>query len=191
MNLKNVFLSTLAAISPLTAFAGGEVDFSLSNHSVRLEHDTVLVGTGAYLSTGVLYSEEDSNWAVTAGFNAVDASLANRELIGGVGFKALLLSTQVSDFSAGIGVGGFLRWQPAVMNGAGLEGQFYYSPSIMSFGDLVDAYEGVARVTYKILPQAKVFLGYHSLKGLYDLDGGSNKSEAVDSSFHVGFRLVY
>ena len=187
MNIKHLALPTLVAMSPLAAYAGGEIDFALSNNSIRLEHDAVLVGTGAYLSTGFLYSEDDNNWALTAGFNAVDATLANKELIGGIGFKGMALSTSYSDLSVGIGIGGFLRWQPDVMNGLGLEGQGYYAPNILSFGDLTDVYEVVARVTYKVLPQAKAFVGYHVLSGQYE----NNKSEDVDATFHIGFRITY
>ncbi|MEJ2045435.1 MAG: YfaZ family outer membrane protein [Reinekea sp.] len=191
MNLTKIALSSAIMLAPLAAYAGGEVDFAISNNSVRLEHAAVMVGTGAYLSTGVLYSEDAGNWAVTAGFNAVDATMANKELIGGIGFKGMMLSTSYADLSFGIGVGGFLRWQPDFMNGLGVEGQGYYAPSILSFGDLVDAYEGVARVTYKVLPQAKAFIGYHIMAGQYDLEVGANETENIDSTFHIGFRIVY
>lgn len=185
--LKKIVLPALLAVMGSNAIAGGDVDFALSNDSVRLEHSAVLVGTGAHFSTGVLYDEESGNWAVTAGFNAVDATMANEELIGGVGFKALMLSTEITDYSLGIGVGGFLRWHPDFMNGLGLEGNAYFAPSILSFGELVGAYEGVARVTYKVLPQARAFVGYHILSGDYTVD----RYASVDSSFHLGFRITY
>jgi len=180
--------------APLIAslsFGGGAIDFALSNQSVRVEHDAVLVGTGAHFSTGVLYSEESSNWAILLGFNAVDATMANKELIGGVGFKGIALSTELSDFSVGVGVGGFLQWHPDFMNGLGLEGQGYFAPSILSFGDLSTAYEAVARITYKVLPQARAFIGYHELRGFYDVNGQGSSDESVDSTFHIGFRITY
>lgn len=173
------------------AYAGGAVDFALSNESVRLEHNAVLVGTGAHFSTGGLYNEATQNWALTVGFNAVDATMANKELIGGVGFKGLLLSTEAANLSAGLGVGGFLRWQPDFMNGLGLEGQTYYAPSILSFGDLVDAYDGLFRVTYKVLPQARAFVGYHFIGGQYDIDSSKNVYANVDTTLHLGFRITY
>jgi hypothetical protein len=191
MLIKKIVCGSVLAMTGVMSFAGGAVDFALSNDSVRLEHDAVLVGTGAHFSTGGLYNENNGNWALSVGFNAVDATMANKELIGGVGFKGLLLSTELADFSAGIGVGGFLRWQPDFMNGLGLEGQGYYSPSILSFGDLVDAYDGVARITYKVLPQARAFVGYHIVGGQYDLEIGSNQTATVDSTFHLGFRITY
>ena len=185
--LKKTLVAVLATASA-SVFAGGAVDFALSDKSVRLEHDAVLVGTGAHISTGGIYNEDSGNWALSAGFNAVDATMANRELIGGVGFRGFGLHTGQSDISVAIGVGGFLRWQPDFMNGLGLEGQGYVAPSILSFGDLVDTYEGVGRLTYKVLPQARAFLGYHVLGGTY-VDG--NVWEAVDSTFHIGFRITY
>jgi hypothetical protein len=190
MKLNVLFPAMFATLVSSATIAGGAVDFALSNTSVRLEHDAVLVGTGAHFSTGVLYNEETSNWALSVGFNAVDATMANKELIGGVGFKGLVMRTEVADFGAGIGVGGFLRWQPDFMNGLGLEGQGYFAPSILSFGDLNTSYETVARLTYKVLPQARAFIGYHELRGFYDVPDETN-SASVDSTFHIGFRITY
>lgn len=185
--IKKIVASVGAALTAVVVHAGGEVDFALSNESLRLEHDAVLVGTGAHFSTGLYYNEELSNWALTAGFNAVDATMANQELIGGVGFKGMLMSTQVDDFALSVGVGGFLRWQPLFMNGLGMEGQAYYAPSILSFDDLNSSYELVVRATYKVLPQAKVFFGFHELAGTY----GNISEVEVDSTLHVGFRMTY
>jgi hypothetical protein len=188
-------IKKIAAFSALiciagTAAAGGAIDFGLSNTSVRIEHDAALVGTGAHFTVGGVYNETNQSGAVLAGFNAVDATMANKELIGGLGFKAMGLKNSVSDFSVGLGVGGFLRWQPDFMNGLGLEGQAYFSPSILSFGDLTSANEVVARITYKVLPQARVFVGYHDLRGEYNIDGEAD-SGVVDSTFHIGFRMTY
>lgn len=191
MLIRQVIACCSFVAASAASFAGGAIDFALSNESVRLEHDAVLVGTGAHFSTGGLYNESTQNWALTVGFNAVDATMANKEMVGGVGFKGLLLHTELADLSAGVGVGGFLRWQPDFMNGLGLEGQAYYAPSILSFGDLVDAYDGVFRLTYKVLPQARAFLGYHIVGGQYDLDVGKNESAVVDSTVHLGFRITY
>ncbi|WP_196157962.1 YfaZ family outer membrane protein [Reinekea sp. G2M2-21] len=187
MNIKKAIVAAVAASVAGGSFAGGAVDFSLSNTSVRLEHDAVLVGTGAHFSTGVLYSEETGNWSLSVGFNAVDATMANKELIGGVGFKGQMLSTEVSDFDVALGVGGFLRWQPDFMNGLGVEGQAYIAPSILSFGDLTEVYDGVARISYKVLPQARAFVGYHIVRGTYVADAYDD----VDSTFHLGFRITY
>lgn len=187
MKFKHICMSTALIALAGTSFAGGEIDFALSNTSVRVEHDAVLRQTGAHISVGGLYSESTQNWALTGGFNAVDATMSNKEVIGGVGFRGFLMSTEISELSLGIGVGGFLRWQPDFMNGLGLEGQGYFSPSILSFGDLTSGYEAVARLTYKVLPQARVFLGFHEITANYDVQSNVK----VDSTMHIGFRMSY
>ncbi|MBU2863216.1 YfaZ family outer membrane protein [Reinekea marina] len=181
---------TAALLMAGSAFAGGAIDFGLSNTSVRIEHDAAMVGTGAHFTVGGVYNETNQSSAILAGFNAVDATMANKEMIGGIGFKAMGLSNTVADFAVGLGVGGFVRWQPDFMNGLGFEGQAYFSPSILSFGDLTSANELVARVTYKVLPQARVFLGYHDLRGEYDISGEA-ETGLVDSTVHLGFRMTY
>lgn len=185
--IKKIIVPAILMATSTLASAGGAIDFSLANDSIRVEHDAVLVGTGAHVTTGFLYNEEESNWAVTAGFNAVDATMANQELIGGVGFKGLLISSDVKDIAFGAGVGGFFRWQPDFMNGLGLEGEAYLAPSILSFGDLTYAHELVGRVTYKVLPQARVFVGYHDITANYEQESDVK----IDSTFHLGFRMTY
>ncbi len=187
MHIKKVIYAAMLASTGSLAFAGGAIDFALSNTSVRIEHNAVLVGTGAHISTGMLYNESNQNWALSAGFNAVDATLANKEVIGGVGFKAMLMSSAAADFAVAAGVGGFLRWQPDFMNGLGLEGQAYFAPSILSFGELTSSYEAVGRVSYKVLPQARVFVGYHEITGNYV----EQSNVKVDATFHIGFRMTY
>lgn len=185
-------IATVSAVMLLTgtAIAGGAIDFGLSNTSVRIEHDAALVGTGAHFTVGGVYNETNQASAILVGFNAVDATMANKEMIGGLGFKAMGLNNQVTDFSVGLGVGGFLRWQPDFMNGLGFEGQAYFSPSILSFGDLTSSNELVARLTYKVLPQARIFLGYHDLRGEYSI-AGEAETAVIDSTFHIGFRMTY
>lgn len=184
MFLKPWLMITMAAW-PLAATAGGSLDFSLSNDSVRLEHEAVRAGTGAHITTGAVYSEESEAYAISAGFNAVDATMANKEMIGGIGFKAFAFDARELGFA--VGVGGFLRWQPDFMNGLGTEAQLYYAPDILSFNDTTGFQEVIARVTYKVLPQARVFVGWHDIAGYY-AEGGISK---VDNTFNLGFRMNY
>ncbi len=185
MRLKHWLFAT-AVWMPMAAMAGGSLDFSLSDKSVRLEHEAVRVGTGAHITTGLAYSEERQAYAFSAGFNAVDATLSNRDLIGGIGFKGFLFDAHEPGFA--VGVGGFLRWQPDFMNGLGTEASLYYAPDILSFKDVTAFQEIFARVTYKVLPQARVFVGWHEIAGYYN--GGIGKA-TVDETFNVGFRINY
>lgn len=189
MSVKTGWLVLVAAVLPLAANAGGAIDFSLSDTSVRLEHEAVRTGTSAHITTGVLYSERysssDSTFAFSAGFNAVDATLQNRELIGGIGFKGYFFEDRV-DAGGAIAVGGFLRWNPDFMNGLGAEGSLYYSPQILAFNSL-DGFQDIqARLTYKVLPQARLLIGWHDVSSYR---GSSNVK--VDNALHLGFRMNY
>ena len=188
MSIRSLVPALLLSL-PLVVQAGGSVDISLTNESVRLEHEAVRMGTGAHITTGLLYSEREEAYAVSAGFNAVDATLANRELVGGVGFKGFVFNArEIDEIGAALAVGGFLRWQPDFMNGLGAEANIYYSPSILSFRDTSAFQEIIARVTYKILPQARLFAGWHDVSAYYG--SGATKTN-IDRSFHLGFRFNY
>lgn len=188
MSIRTLVPALFLAL-PLVVQAGGSLDISLSNESVRLEHEAVRMGTGAHITTGLLYSEREEAYAVSAGFNAVDATLANRELVGGVGFKGFVFDArEINDVGVALAVGGFLRWQPDFMNGLGTEANLYYAPSILSFRDVSAFQEVIARVTYKILPQARLFVGWHDVSAYY---GSGTSQTNIDSSFHLGFRMNY
>ena len=167
-----------------SVFAGGSLDIALSQESVRIEHDATRIGTGMHLTAGMLYQENDG-YALSAGFDAVDVSNPDADLVGGLGIKGFLYDSYDPAFSAA--VGGFFRYSPDFFNGLGFEGMLYYSPDVISFNDTRSFYELVARVTYKVMPQARVFLGYQDVTADYE-DGGE---QPIDRAFTIGFRINY
>ncbi|WP_044617699.1 YfaZ family outer membrane protein [Gynuella sunshinyii] len=166
------------------ASAGGSLDIGLSQESIRVEHDATRIGTGMHLTAGMLYQEEDG-YALSAGFNAVDVSNPDSDLIGGLGIKGFVYDSHETAFSAA--VGGFVRYSPDFLNGLGFEGLLYYSPDVISFNDTRSFYELVARVTYKVMPQARLFIGYQDVTADYKEVG----EKPIDRAFTIGFRINY
>ena len=110
MRNKILHSSMVALISIFVAggaMAGGAIDLSLKTDMVRIEHEAVLVGSGAFFTVGGLFTERDASM-ISVGFNGVDTSSQNVEWNGGLGLKGFLWNTNDSYLS--LGVGGFARY---------------------------------------------------------------------------------
>lgn len=168
-----------------SALAGGSIDISLSNESIRAEHGAVRDGTAAYLTVGGWYHLEDGMMA-NAGFHAIDPNNSRPELIAGLGGKAYLFDVPGHDTTVTIGLGGFAMYQPEQLDGFGGEIHAYYAPQVLAFGKLSQFFDVQARLTYEVLPQGKVFVGYSHLEADYD-----ESIVTMDSTVALGFRVWY
>lgn len=171
-------------ISPLS-FAGGTVDIALTTESVRAEHGAMRAGTGMYLTVGGWY-HLNNGAMVNLGVHAVDPNNSRPELVAGLGGKTYLFRPSGLDTTAALGIGGFLRYQPARLNGFGAEMAAYYAPPVLSFDKLSQLVDLQARLSFQIIPQGSFFLGYSHFEADYD----SSKVE-LDSTFALGFRVSY
>jgi hypothetical protein len=181
--LQKVLIAAGSVLLASGALAGGAIDLSLKSDMVRAEHEAILVGSGAFLTVGGIFTEKNTSM-VSVGFNGVDTSSQNVEWTGGLGLKGFIWNADSSYVSAA--VGGFARYAPATMNGLGFEGSIYMSPSILSFNGAESFQEILVRVNYKVMPQARVFIGYNDASG--NTTGGK---KTIDSGVHVGFRVKY
>lgn len=180
-SMTGIMLLGLAGV----ATAGGSVDVSLSNESIRAEHGAVRDGTAAYLTVGGWYHLEDRQM-LTAGFHAIDPDNNRPELIAGLGGKAYLFKVPSQDTTVTIGLGGFGMYQPEQLNGFGGELHAYYAPQVLAFGALTQFFDVQARLTYEVLPQGKVFVGYSHLEAEYE-----ESVVTMDSTVVLGFRVWY
>ena len=115
----------------------------------------------------------------------VDQTAVNNELIGGVGLKGFVYDATETAFA--LGLGGFLRYQPTVLKGLGVELMYYYAPTILSFNETERFHEFIARVNYRVHPQARVFFGWTDVGGKYNEYG----YQSIDETANFGIRLNY
>lgn len=165
--------------------AGGAFDISLSNDSVRLVHEAAHLGTGLMFDVGLNYSEP-YGWALSAGLNAVDTKSAGNDLVGGLGGKIYVFEATGQELAGSLAVGGFVRYTPAVLRGLGFEVISYVAPSVLSFGEHHAMLDAHARLSYRALPQANVFVGYGYFNAFYD-----KADQPIDQGPYLGFRVNY
>ena len=181
---KTYFLIILL-VAPLLSFAGGSIDLAVGQNAVRLEHDATRVDSGAHFSFGRLYNKEQEYYLLSTSFNMVDQTAVNHELIGGVGLKGFAYKTEESAVS--LGLGGFVRYQPTMLKGLGMELMYYYAPNILTFNETENFHEFLARINYRVHAQARIFIGWTDVGATF-IDQGY---QSIDQSANFGIRLNY
>lgn len=183
--MRKILLASGLALASW-ATAGGAVDFSISLESVRIEHEATRVGTGALITGGGAYNQ-NQGWLITGGFHAVDNKAAANPLIAGLGGKAYWFDLVDGAAGAALAPGFFVRYQPAFAQGFGAEAIAHYAPPILTFSEYDHFAELHVRGSYRVLPQARAFLG-----AVYSAAAVSGqRPDAVDDGLYLGFRVNY
>lgn len=157
MKLLRFCAPALLLISQFS-YAGGSLDLSINNNTAGLEYDATRMGTPLHISTGFLHHETDGD-LISFGLNAVDVRNSDSHVRIGVGGKIYGYLTDQAD-SGALAVGGFVRYTPPELAGIGFSAHGYYAPSVLSFHSTENFADFGARVEYKLLPTAQVYLGY-------------------------------
>lgn len=189
MNKATSVLALLTApvLAP-GAYAASELDLSVSSDVVALEYSVRDGQRGSQWGVGAMYNDDLSASLVSATFNVVGEAVATGEIHTGLGLKGVAHDTDLQS-AISIALGGSVEYQPQEFHGLGLEGQLYYAPEILNTNDAEAFYEIVARVTYLVHPQAKLFLGWTNATVEYD-HPLVNKVE-IEKAVNVGFTLIF
>ncbi|MEH6346813.1 MAG: YfaZ family outer membrane protein [Bermanella sp.] len=165
-------------------FAGGSLDLSVNNSTAALEYDATRMGSPLHISTGVLHHETDGD-LVSFGLNAVDVRSQNSPIRIGVGGKVFGYFTDEAD-SGALAIGGFIRYTPPELAGLGFAGHAYYAPSVLSFNSTDKLVDLGARVEYKLLPTAVVYLGYRFFEATDE-----DQEIEIANAGHFGLRINF
>lgn len=156
------FLAPLTFCLSASAMAGGSLNLSINDNLAGLEYDATRMGTPLHVSAGFVHHEQDGN-VLNLGLNAVDVRSPNSPLRIGIGGKAYAYFTDFSD-SGAVAIGGFIDYAPSELRGLSFGGHAYYSPSVLSFDDTENLVDFGADVGYRLLPTAKIYLGYRFIE---------------------------
>ncbi len=196
MNLRFSGFSPLSKVILLSGFLlsapafAGSADVQLSNDAVRASLE-LPVSNMAAASSYTLGYQKDKGTMAAIGFHAVDLGAVS-VLQTGIGVKAYAVNlSQASRVGAFAGISGFVRGETAL--GVGGELELSYSPEILSFmSDAKSMVEGQARVTYRVMQQAKIFIGYSG--GRVSFSDAANVPSAqasFEDRFNIGFRMNF
>ncbi len=188
--IAGLLSGTIAFALPVLAYAGGSVDIGINDTSASFDADATRLGSPLHVSAGGMYNEYAGDF-INAGLHVVDQRHQSSSLFLGVGGKAYgYFSDDIN--SGAVGLGGFARYSPPEMKGAGLYAHAYYAPSVLSAGDTESLLDTALRVEYSIIPSAKAFAGYRYVKvDLKEKDKYEDHELELSSAFQVGIRLSF
>ncbi len=190
MRLHFLIAGVLLAVS--TASVAGALDANLNNDSARLALSWMTSPSPNSLEAeAAIYYNTDSVYVGTVGVRVVgETGRQGNPLEAGVGGKLIGITANgdrnIDAFALGLGFA--VRYYPVTINRLAIGGQLHYAPRIVSFGDVENVFEGMAKIEYQVLPQAFAYLGYRLLKAEL---GESGRTEDLDEGVNVGMRILF
>ncbi|WP_069384985.1 YfaZ family outer membrane protein [Halomonas caseinilytica] len=161
------------------------LDLNLSGDAVQFEA-VADVAPGIQLGGGVLDSDYRDDATVWHGQLLGVERTRNYEI--GVGARWTQLDSDFSD-GGGLGLGGYGYVYLPEVPALSLGGYGFYTPSVVTSGDLDDAVEYGVRARYAVTSNVDAYLGYRRFRADLDLPGVGTKT--LDSGVHGGMRLVF
>lgn len=196
---KNKFAALAAVLLSAAAGsvqAGGSLDLSLANETVRAAYDAAKVGSGLHVSLDVLHHTDDGDIA-SVGAHVVDVRNPDSDLYIGVGGKLYAFATRnvkdsktnsVKDYNGGgVGLGGFFRYRLPQAPAVSVAGYAYYAPPVVAVSDAESLFDTDVRLQYNLIPTARVYLGYRytgikieDVKDRFELGDGGHVGLKID-----------
>ncbi|MFZ5601825.1 MAG: YfaZ family outer membrane protein [Pseudomonadota bacterium] len=169
MPFKIRSLSLLPSLIGVTALAlsgasqAHTLDLGINNDAVALDYSGQLPKSELNLGGGFLHHKDNGD-AYYASLFVADSVNKESGLLAGLGARFYFLDAdEGSTDGKSLALGGFLNWDlPSVPN-LSLRGDLYYAPDVLSFDDIENFADVSARVQYRVIEQAWVYLGYRRL----------------------------
>ncbi|MBR7888430.1 hypothetical protein J9B83_05690 [Marinomonas sp. A79] len=171
---SSVIMASSAGVSLTNETVKGNVNLSMGSFGVNagITRDDDADTSTAY--AGVTVEDSDTSGPLQAGLGArVYAIDENR--------------ADDNDFSMALSLGGWYRYTLPQANRVSIYGSLYYSPEVLSFGDLDHMYTYEFRGEYMTMRNARVYVSYGKTVTVYD-DGSRNES---DDNLAVGATVSF
>jgi len=181
----------------LLSAAGGVV--SAQSFDINLSNDTAEFNLNAPLSSGFqsgrtdmnfgfLYTTDDDYMGMVGLQVMGSAGSGSPGLSAGLGVKAFGGNTDRDNDFIAITLGGRVSYSPPGLERLSLEAYLNYSPDIVTLLDADNFIYWGGRVSYKLLEQANVFLGYRDVR----IDPSHRGShETIDNGGNIGVEVFF
>ncbi|GIU28858.1 YfaZ family protein [Shewanella schlegeliana] len=173
--MATLVLSALSINAHATDFTFGLNDDTLSTE-LQFDLNKDVNGSLEYI-----YADKGGQMLSGALHIAHDAGAHHFEL----GAKFSQVWSKKSQNGNFVGIGG--RYAMHLGSNVSIHGSGYYSPSVLSFGDIDGSWQLDGRVQYNLNPALALFVGYRDIRLQYD--NASNTS--LDSGFYLGAKASF
>lgn len=175
------------SISTFTNTQAHTLDLNLNNDTVALDYTTQIQKSEVNVGAGLLHHQDNGD-VYYASFFVADNVNKQNGLLAGIGGRAYYLDADPSDDNGtAVGLGGFVNWDVPTVTNLSLRSDFYYAPDVLAFDELEGYLDFTARVQYRLIEQAWVYLGYRYAEAKTE---GPGKAK-FDEGAHVGIMLWF
>jgi|SRR5690554_2279490 len=161
--MKSRYALCLALMVAATGSQASEFDLNLSDDSANASVTITPANRSIDFGAGYIYQEGGTHIANLDFHARGRTAIGNLPTTVGIGAQFNWFDEDPVDGGA-IGIGGFTRINIPTVPGLGVNLSAYYAPSITSFGDADHFYRWDANLTYRIIQNADVYLGYREVR---------------------------
>lgn len=187
LKLHHMLIGMALPVLSCTCLASSELNMALSSDLAAADYAHASSTQVSQWGFGALYNDAARSSLVFLSFNVIGESSAVSGLHTGLGLKLVFHDTFQS--AGSLALGGKVRFSPAAWSGFGVEGGVYFAPSMLNTNDAEQYFELMARLTYSVNQQARVFLGWQNID--VDYDDVAVDDVEIDRGLNVGFSLSF
>lgn len=188
MRIRHCLVATLLLLVPLVAQAAS-LSFGVSNNMAQAAYAARLTDSGLYFNVQGLHNTDHGD-VFGAGVDLVsNANPGGSPVTAGIGLKGLWLNPNYHNVGSGevLAVGGHVNFNFPAYNRVGVSGSLYYAPKVISFGNARRYLGLLARVHYRVLRNASVYVGWNYVTGKFR--GTDNL--IIDNGLNVGIAMRF
>jgi len=187
MSVRQLVAAASCLIS--VSAAAHTFDVNLSNDAAMLSYTSALgqQGFGHGQMGAELLFTDNSSFSGRVGFGVVgEAGSGSPGLMVGVGVNLYGVTTDDSDVAA-VALNGNFEYAPPPLNRLRLGGELNLAPSIVTFMDGDNLFDGSLYAGYEIFQEAVAYIGYRQFK----IKVQNGKNETVDSGGYIGIKFKF
>jgi|SRR5690554_1659137 len=189
MKLRHAFAASMLTASMLAGQAvANTIDANVSNDSIAADVEFGLNKENSLLfGAGILYSEEHSSSSTIGNVSIQAAETKANTYHASIGAKLYAYSAPRSSNGAALAFGGSFYHVIPGLERVSAGGSIFYAPSVTSFDKTERLYETNARIAYRVIQNADIYLGYRYLKVKHK----RKFDTALEKGFHLGVRASF
>ncbi|MGC1508407.1 YfaZ family outer membrane protein [Ketobacter nezhaii] len=184
-------LITRTSLFCMTCFAvsanAHTLDLSLNNDAVGLDYTTQVSQSEVNVGAGILHHQDNGD-AYWGSFFVADNVNKQSGILAGLGGRLYYIDADKQNNSGtALGLGGFVNWDLPNVTNLSLRSDFYYAPDVLAFDEVKRFVDFSARVQYRVIEQAWIYLGYRNA----EMKGTSGSDQKIDEGVNVGLMLWF
>lgn len=163
-----------------------EAEVNIGNKAVNAQLTFLNATREADFSLGYIYRKGSIHIGNIDLHARGQTALGNLPTTVGIGAQTAFFDEDKKDGSA-LALGGYAHVKIPEVPGLGFRAAVHFAPSITTFGDAEQYLRTDLKMTYRVIPNADVHLGFRSVRA--DIQDRGN--ESLDDSWNLGFTVQF